>query len=172
MTPIAGRHAWVVDRLRLTGPERVLEVGCGRGVAAGLVADRLFAGHLVACDRSPRMIAAARNRNRHHVEAGRVEFLAVAIADLPEVGPFDVAFGVDVNVFGGECRAELARLRTLLAPAGVLDLVHRPPVGAKVERFAANLHEALPRGGFVVDDTTIERVDGARCLAIRAHRAR
>ncbi|GIU86485.1 MAG: hypothetical protein KatS3mg009_1000 [Acidimicrobiia bacterium] len=118
------------------------------------------------------MIAAARNRNRHHVEAGRVEFLAVAIADLPEVGPFDVAFGVDVNVFGGECRAELARLRTLLAPAGVLDLVHRPPVGAKVERFAANLHAALPRGGFVVDDTTIETVDGARCLAIRAHRAR
>lgn len=172
MTATAGRHAWVVDRLRLDGSERVLEIGCGRGIAAGLVADRLPAGHLVACDRSPSMIAAARNRNRRHIEAGRVELLALAIADLPEVGPFDVAFGVDVNVFGGECRAELERLRTLLAPAGVLHLVHRPPVDAKVERFAANLREALPLGGFVVDDTTIETVDGARCLAIRAHRAR
>jgi trans-aconitate methyltransferase len=172
MTAVADRHAWVVDRLRLDGSEHVLEFGCGRGVAAGLVADRLPAGHLVACDRSPKMIAAARSRNRRHVAAGRLELLTVAIADLSEVGPFDVAFGVDVNVFGGECRAELDRLRTLLAPAGVLQLVHRPPVDAKVEKFAANLHEALPTGGFVVVDTTIETVDGARCLAIRTRRAR
>lgn len=167
----AERHVWAVDRLGLTGDEEVLEVGCGAGVAATLVAGRLDGGHLVAVDRSEKMVAAAERRNADHVAAGRARFATAPIAGLPAgMGLFDLAFAVDVNVFGADCRAELARLHAVIRPEGRLHLVHQPPVDAKVDRFADNLRRVLPAGGFAVDDLTVDRVDGRRTLGVRSVR--
>lgn len=159
---------WAVERLGLEGPERVLEVGCGRGVAAALVADRLSSGHLVACDRSPTMIAAAVERNRAQVEAGRIRFLTCEAATLPDVGPFEVGFAVDVNIFGGRCEGELERLRELMATGGVFHFVHRPPIDAKIDVFASSLAERLPSWGFDVDDMTVVTLEGTRILGVPA----
>src|SRR3712207_8974057 len=50
---------------------RLLEVGCGHGVAVSLVCERLTTGTITAIDRSPKMIEIATRRNRQHVDAGR-----------------------------------------------------------------------------------------------------
>jgi SAM-dependent methyltransferase len=133
-----------------------------------LVADRLEDGHLVATDRSAKMIAAARERNRHQSEAGRLTLVIAEAADLPALGPFDLGFAVDVNVFGGSCEPELHCLRRQLREGGVFHFVHRPPVDTKVERFAENLRVWLPQCGFVVEEQLVERVDGSRILGVRA----
>jgi ubiquinone/menaquinone biosynthesis C-methylase UbiE len=65
----------IVEQLSIRPSERVLEIGCGHGVAATLVCQRLESGHLTAIDRSEKMIEAAKRRNAEQVEAGKAEFI-------------------------------------------------------------------------------------------------
>jgi ubiquinone/menaquinone biosynthesis C-methylase UbiE len=90
------RQRAAVDALEVQPNDRILELGCGHGVAATLVCDRLGPdGHLIAIDRSPKMIEAAEARNTEHVKAGQVTFMCSAFedADLPERS-FDKIFGI------------------------------------------------------------------------------
>jgi ubiquinone/menaquinone biosynthesis C-methylase UbiE len=90
----------VVDRLGVTPTDRVLEIGCGHGVAATLVCGILTTGVLTAVDRSPTMIEAATRRNRRYVERGTAEFLVADLEDL-HLGDrrFDLVFAVRVRLF-------------------------------------------------------------------------
>ena len=61
------RFAWAVDTLEVRPAGRLLEVGCGHGVAVSLVCERLTTGTITAIDRSPKMIEMATRRNREHL---------------------------------------------------------------------------------------------------------
>jgi 2-polyprenyl-3-methyl-5-hydroxy-6-metoxy-1,4-benzoquinol methylase len=89
------RFVWAVDTLEVRPADRLLEIGCGHGVAATYVCE---AGAVVlGIDRSPKMIAAAARRNAAFVESGRAEFRVAHLEEL-DLGPrrFDVIFGVRV----------------------------------------------------------------------------
>jgi ubiquinone/menaquinone biosynthesis C-methylase UbiE len=103
----------VVDRLDLRPGDRVLEIGCGHGVAATYVLER--GARLTAIDRSPKMIEAANRRNAAYVEAGTAEFLLAHLEDL-DLGDrrFDVIFAVRVRRF----HAEPQLAERWLAPGG------------------------------------------------------
>ncbi|WP_219500256.1 SAM-dependent methyltransferase [Nonomuraea ceibae] len=133
------RLAWAVDTLDIQAGERILEIGCGRGVAVELACD---AGATVtAIDRSATMIEAARQRNAHHVAAGRaiLRTAALADADLPE-GAFGKVFAVNVNVFWtGVPARELDVIRRALAPGGTLFLFYEPPGAARRDDLLGRL---------------------------------
>ena len=103
----------IVDQLDVQPGDRVLEIGCGHGVAATLVCERLVTGRLTAVDRSPKMIEAARTRNARHVEAGRAEFLVMRLEEL-DLGErrFDKVFAARVGLF----HREPERARGLVEP--------------------------------------------------------
>ena len=88
------RFVWAVDTLEVRPADRLLEVGCGHGVAVSLVCERLTTGTITAIDRSPKMIEMATRRNREHVDAGRAVLEAIALeeADLGD-RRFDKVFG-------------------------------------------------------------------------------
>ena len=111
----------LVERLALRPGERVLEIGCGHGVAATLVCERLDGGAYTAVDRSPAMIEAARRRNAAHVAAGRAEFLVMALEAL-DLGDrrFDVIFAARVGLFEREPERARALAGRWLAPGGRL----------------------------------------------------
>ncbi len=111
----------IVDGLGIRPDARVLEIGCGHGVAATLVCERLEGGRLTAVDRSPKMIAAAARRNARHVAAGRAEFLVATLEQL-DLGDrrFDTIFAVRVGLFHREPDRAHALAARWLAPGGAV----------------------------------------------------
>lgn len=109
----------VVERLELGPEDRVLEIGCGHGVAATHVCERLRGGHLVAIDRSARMIEAAQRRNAEFVRADTAEFLLADLETL-DLGErrFDRIFAVRVGLFHREPERARRLVERWLAPGG------------------------------------------------------
>jgi ubiquinone/menaquinone biosynthesis C-methylase UbiE len=107
----------VVERLDLRPADRVLEIGCGHGVAATYVLER--GARLTAIDRSPKMIEAATRRNAAYVESGMAEFLVAHLEDL-DLGDrrFDVIFAVRVGLFHREPERARGLAERWLAPGG------------------------------------------------------
>ena len=93
----------IVDGLEIRPGDRVLEIGCGHGVAATMVCERLDGGRLTAVDRSAKMIDAAARRNAAHVEAGGPSswWRRSRRLDLGE-RRFDAIFAVRVGLFHRE----------------------------------------------------------------------
>jgi len=120
----------IVDRLGLRPDDHVLEIGCGHGVAATMVCERLRegGGRLTAIDRSPKMVEAAAKRNAAFVAAGTAEFLVMALEEL-DLGErrFDVVFAVRVGVFHREPQRARALIDPWFKPAGRLHTTFDPP---------------------------------------------
>jgi ubiquinone/menaquinone biosynthesis C-methylase UbiE len=119
MPRMTDRLRAIVDRLDIKPGDRVLEIGCGHGVAATMVCERLDGGHFTAVDRSAKMIEAAQKRNAAFVEAGTAEFLVQKLEDL-DLGErrFDVIFAVRVGLFHREPERAHAIAERWLAPGG------------------------------------------------------
>ncbi|GAA0626830.1 hypothetical protein GCM10009547_32910 [Sporichthya brevicatena] len=150
----------VPDRVRLAlalldlgCSERVMEVGCGPGVAAAEVCARLTTGTLVATDRSAAAIARTSRRNAAAIAVGRLSVRQVALADL-DLPPasVDAAFAIDVNLFWTrDPEPELVVLRRVLRPDGRLVLVygHGPQDPERLaplvsDRLAAGFADVIP----------------------------
>ena len=147
--------------------DRLLEVGCGHGVAVSLVCERLDGGHITAVDRSPKMIELARKRNRAH--AGKARFVAARIEEA-DLG--DESFAVHVVALHRPGRA-LDAVRERLAPGGTLYLFSQAPGWTsrrEPERFARELGGVLAGEGLTVEDVVVARV-GAGLAAGLAARA-
>ena len=124
----------VVEQLGIRPDDRVLEIGCGHGVAATLVCERLEDGHLTAVDRSAKMIEAATRRNAAYIEAGRAESLIADLEDL-DLGDrrFDKIFAVRVGLFHREPECTRGIARRCLAPGGAIFVAFdRPTNRSKV----------------------------------------
>ena len=117
------RFVWAVDTLEVRPADRLLEVGCGHGVAVSLVCERLTTGTITAIDRSPKMIEMATRRNREHVDAGRAVLEAIALEDA-DLGDrrFDKVFAFNVAPFWLQPKDALGIVRRHLAPDGAVYL--------------------------------------------------
>lgn len=107
---------------------RVLEVGCGPGVAARAVLQRLGgAGHVLAIDRSAKAIAQAVAGSGAELATGRLVYRQVAAEELvlePGEPRYDLAFAVRVGALDGRHpeagRQALECIAWALVPGGRL----------------------------------------------------
>ena len=166
---IPGRLVWTVERLKLAPDDRVLEIGCGPGVAAALVCDRLTTGKLTAIDRSEKAIAAAKTRNQSHIDAGKAEFRVMALEDTAlDLNRFDKVFAVNVNVFWTHPGQGLDVVRGLMAEEGIFYLVYHPPVGTDTAALTEKVTKALAENGFSVVEAVRADLETAAALCITA----
>jgi SAM-dependent methyltransferase len=151
------RIRWAVETLDPGPTDRLLEIGCGPGVAVAAVCERLAGGQLVAIDRSATAIARATRRNQAQVDAGRAVLLTAALEDLRPVDVlgggrrFDKAFAMNVNLFWVRSPTrELALVRELLDPAGALYLFYGYGGDGPAPRVPGALGGHLADAGFGV----------------------
>jgi ubiquinone/menaquinone biosynthesis C-methylase UbiE len=128
MRRMSDRLRAIVERLDIQPDDRVLEIGCGHGVAATFVCERLAGGHLTGVDRSAKMVEAAAGRNAAHVEAGKADFIVATLEEL-DLGDrrFDKIFAVRVGLFHREPDRAQRLAKRWLAPGGTLTAVFDPP---------------------------------------------
>ena len=156
---VSERFVWAIEVLELDPGNSVLEVGCGHGLAVSLVCERLGpGGRITAIDRSQKMIAAARRRNRLHVESGRAVLEAVALEDV-DLGDqrFDRIFAFNVAPFWLEPNEALEVVREHLAPSGTV-YVFWDARRQNGSNLGKRLSERLVQGGFAIDRVLIKKL--------------
>lgn len=117
-----------VESLKIRPGDRVLEIGCGQGVAAALICSKLTTGTYVAIDRSEKMVAAAAKRNAAHVRSGKARFVHAALesADLG-AERFDKVFAMRVRLFHDRPDEARHLAQRWLAPQGALCFEYDEP---------------------------------------------
>jgi cyclopropane fatty-acyl-phospholipid synthase-like methyltransferase len=156
-----------VDLLGVEPGDRLLEIGCGPGVAASLVCERLAAGRMLAIDRSEVQAERTRRRNEAHLASGRLVVETVALAEL-DVGKdrFEKVFAINVNLFWlGPATQELERIRGALTPGGRLFLFYEAPGGAKLRQMTERLAAVLSSGGFSEPEIVVGEGSVLACVA-------
>lgn len=166
-TGVPERLRWAVELLDPQGPDHVLEVGCGHGVAAGLICARLTSGLLLAVDRSETALERAASRNAIAIASGRLVVQRGEIAKLEGLDrdSFDSALAINVNLFWTSDPApELTVLRRALRPGGRLLLLWGVGDPTGPDRILPVVERALEGRGF----PDVRRVHGAAGFGVVA----
>ena len=168
MTQAADRLVVAVERLELKPSHRVLEVGCGHGVAVSLICEQLDGGGVVALDRSEKMVAAARRRDAAHVAAGRAEIRTASLHQADLAGEeFDRVLAVHVPVFlRGDPARELEVVAGCLADGGSLHLWDQPLDPAAAQATAERLTAVLEAHGYVVEAVLREPLGSGPAIGV------
>ena len=153
---IPERLKGAAERLAVGPADAVLELGCGNGVLAALIAPQLARGHYLGLDRSSSAIAKAVWRNADAVASGALSFRLGEIAKAEPGERYDRIVAVNLNAFWNSDAAELARMRGWLAPRGRLLLAFQPPSATALPRIETAVREHLLRHGYALQ--TVERV--------------
>jgi cyclopropane fatty-acyl-phospholipid synthase-like methyltransferase len=169
---VHARLDWTVDQLALEPAMRVLEVGCGHGVAATSVLAVLSSGAYVGLDRSPAMVQAAERRNRAAVQAGTATFVVGSFPGDEPAGPFDRIFAARVVSMTTE--ASLVAARTALVAGGLLLLSFDSPSSARTHRQVRAAEHGAVAAGFERRRSMRTVIDGDEvvCVQLLAPRRR
>jgi cyclopropane fatty-acyl-phospholipid synthase-like methyltransferase len=163
---------WSVNALTVQPDDHILEIGPGHGVAVSLLCKKLVNGTIMAIDRSAKMANAARARNAACVASGKASIYAATLLDA-DFGPrrFNIIVAMNIGVFWQRPRQELRRIRDLLAPGGRFYLLFRPSIPEKAPLMTAQAIQTLEDGGFVIERTITEPIDGVPAVCIVAQPA-
>jgi cyclopropane fatty-acyl-phospholipid synthase-like methyltransferase len=144
------RNRWTVDLLAPADGERVLEVGCGPGVALELCLARAGV-RVVGVDHSALMIKQAAKRNARAVKDGRLVLIEGTIDVTPAEAPFDRMFSINVIQFVDR-PAFVARAKALLKPGGMMATTcqprHAKATRADALKLAAELTDLMTAAAF------------------------
>lgn len=123
------RQEQIVEELKVSADNHVLEIGCGHGVAATALCSKLRNGKYVGIDRSRTMIEAASKRNKAYINDGTASFLVQNLEDL-ELGDqkFDIILAVRVRLFYKDPERAKRIVSKYLAPGGKIISIYDLPV--------------------------------------------
>ncbi len=113
--------AALVESVPLNGRMTALEVGCGTGLAAAALADKLAT--ITAVDTSEGMLDVLRQKIRRHGYANIIPVLADLTGDRAVDGPFDVIYSMMTFHHIKDIASLLDYFYDLLNPGGVVAVI-------------------------------------------------
>lgn len=148
------RNRWTVDLLDIRAHDRILEIGCGPGLALEGCLAHAIQGRVVGLDHSQTMLEQARRRNARAVAEGRLQ---LQLGHLEEWGSldeqFDKIFSVNVVQFLDDPAATFRILSTKLRPGGLLATTYMPrdrhPSRSKAFAMAQAVKQHMEESGFL-----------------------
>lgn len=153
MTEPAARHVAAVKALGPIRSKRLLDVGCGHGVATRLLCEGATEGNVVAVDRSARMITATARSCDTHIRSGQLTLIEGDFEDQVFEEAFDGIIAVNVDFPLHKDKGWADALTRALRTGGQTVLVLEAPSLEKVDVFAQRISEALTPLGFEVQST-------------------
>ena len=124
------RNYWTVDLLRLRSHDRIIEIGCGPGLALEACLARVdgAAGtQVVGLDHSRTMLDQARARNARANREGRLELRLESLDEVaPALGLFDKLYSANVVQFLPDRAAAFRKIHALLKPGGIAATTFMP----------------------------------------------
>jgi SAM-dependent methyltransferase len=147
------RNQWVVSLLDVQPTDRVLEIGCGPGIAIRELSRLATHGHIYGIDHSEVMVRMATRRNAAAVRSGRVQVRPGSVENLPGLGELlDMVLAVNSMGFWPDPPQRLKELRGRLRPGGQIAIASQPRCpGATSEtsgRAAQEIESVLTDAGF------------------------
>lgn len=122
------RQRIIVNDLHVRPTDRVLEIGCGQGVAGTFICEQLTTGLYVGVDRSQKMIDAATHRNQRFIDEGKAQFLLQELESLSlGTEQFDKILAVRVRLFYSEPERARKIVEKYLKPNGRLTVIYDTP---------------------------------------------
>jgi ubiquinone/menaquinone biosynthesis C-methylase UbiE len=110
---------WMKRHMPLAPGGVFLEVGCGRGAGAGIIAEEFSPGRLFAMDLDPKMIKRAFRYLGPEMRPG-ISFFSADALNLPHPdGVFDAVFGFGVLHHVPDWQSALDEIHRVLKPGGI-----------------------------------------------------
>ncbi len=81
-TKAANRFEWAASLIQPEPDDQILEIGCGAGLLAELIAALLSAGMLMAIDSSASMIRKSEKRNQAAISNGKLILLTKSFIEI------------------------------------------------------------------------------------------
>jgi SAM-dependent methyltransferase len=165
---ITDRFSWALQLINPGAKDIILEIGCGTGILASMIAEQLKTGKVVAIDRSAPMIAKAKSKNLSIIESGKMELIQhhFSPADF-RVKSFDKIVAFNVNLFMGKGNVSMNDIGRLLKTNGKLYLFFQAPYKLKlsdIKPIETNLIEA----NFIIEEIKIENIQKSNAAFILA----
>jgi ubiquinone/menaquinone biosynthesis C-methylase UbiE len=114
---------WTIDLMKVQPADRVLDVGCGGGMAVKLLAQSATEGFVAGLDYSQDMVAQAARRNAKAIARGQVHIVHGNAMALPyEDQTFDKVCGIETFYFWPDPLRGLEQAYRVLRPGGQLTI--------------------------------------------------
>jgi ubiquinone/menaquinone biosynthesis C-methylase UbiE len=138
------RARWTLSLLEIRPGDRLLDVGCGPGVALELALKDGRLASATGLDHSATVLEQARRRLASAHRSGRVELIEGSLNEPSLEGPrFDRICSMNVIQFLSDKAEALARLKSLLKPGGRLATTYQPRGSSPTREAAMAMAETL-----------------------------
>jgi ubiquinone/menaquinone biosynthesis C-methylase UbiE len=129
----------VVDLLEIKDQDKILEIGCGAGLAIKILMEKKSRCRIWGLDFSGLMIRKAVKNNRLAVKNKQVEFMLGDFCKTEFPGRiFTKIFGINVIYFWDDLNLAFAKLNKILSPAGRLIIYMSGPERLNKVPFATD----------------------------------
>jgi ubiquinone/menaquinone biosynthesis C-methylase UbiE len=164
------RFLWMIDVLSVRPSDLLLEIGCGSGISAELIARTLTTGKITAIDKSQAMLAKALTRNKKFINDGKVEFIHKDLSSLPVgTGVCDKVFAFNVNLFWTkkDIAKEMRVIESHVKRNGRLYLFYQPPGKDRCKSLSETVAENIKSHGYRIMGVLHEEAVRSCCIISR-----